>query len=126
MHVRERNKEVEDEARIRYDLAYVYREMGRLENASAAIQPAIPIIEKQRSMIGKFDSRASYFAAVHNYYALHIDLLMHHHSGADDEFAVHAFEASERSKVRSLIDWLVDPIRPYPAMRYGVERQRKP
>jgi len=106
--IRERNKEVEDEARIRYDLAYVYRKMGRLENASAAIQPAIPIIEKQRSMIGKFDSRASYFAAVHNYYALHIDLLMHHHSGTDDEFAVHAFEASERSKVRSLIDWLVE------------------
>ena len=107
--IRERNNEVEDEARIHYDLAYVYRKLGRLEGASAAIQPAIPIIERQRSMITKFDSRASYFAAVHNYYALHINLLMMRHgSRIQDEFAVEAFEASERSKVRSLIDWLVE------------------
>jgi CHAT domain-containing protein/tetratricopeptide (TPR) repeat protein len=106
--IRERNNEVEDEARIHYDLAYIYRKLGRLEDASAAIQPAIPIIERQRSMIRKFDSRASYFAAVHNYYALHINLLMlRHRSRMQDELAVGAFEASERSKVRSLIDWLV-------------------
>jgi CHAT domain-containing protein/tetratricopeptide (TPR) repeat protein len=107
--IREKNNEVEDEARIGYDLAYSYRKLGRLEDASAAIQKAIPIIERQRSMIVKFDSRASYFAAVHNYYALHINLLMlHHRPRVQDEFAVTAFEASERSKVRSLIDWLVE------------------
>ena len=105
----EKTDEVEDKARIQYDLAYAYRRLGRMEDASSAVQQAIPIIEKQRSMINKFDSRASYFAAVHNYYALHINLLMlRHRPHMQDEFAVRAFEASERSKVRSLIDWLVE------------------
>jgi CHAT domain-containing protein/tetratricopeptide (TPR) repeat protein len=105
----QRNNAIEDEARIQYDLAFVYRAQEHVEEANSSIQRAIEIIETQRGNISKFDSRASYFAAVHNYYALHIQLLMlRHRQGEQDGFAVRAFEASERSKVRSLIDWLAE------------------
>jgi CHAT domain-containing protein/tetratricopeptide (TPR) repeat protein len=115
-------KEVEDEAKIHYDLAYIHRKLDHLEDAISSIEQAIPIIERQRSAITKFDSRASYFAAVHNYYKLYIELLMlHHHPHSPDKFAVQAFEASERGNGRSLLDWLLESDRgtPCPAVLHG-------
>jgi CHAT domain-containing protein/tetratricopeptide (TPR) repeat protein len=103
----ERTGEVEQVAKIQYELAYIYRRLDRLEEARAAIEKTIEIIEKQRVTLSHFDSRASYFAAVHRYYALYIQILMLLHAKYPGlGFAELAFAASEKSKVRSLLDLL--------------------
>jgi len=105
--LKEKTAQVEEIAKIQYELADVYRHMDRLEDARTAIEKTIEIIEAQRVTIANFDSRASYFASVHRYYALYIQVLMmlhlHQPQGGFDQ---KAFDASERSKVRSLLDLL--------------------
>ncbi len=105
--LKEKTGQVEELARIDFELADAYRKLGRREDALQAIQRTIGIIESQRLQMAAFDSRASYFASVHQYYSLYVQLLMLGHAPeGNSHFAVRAFEASERSKVRSLLDWL--------------------
>jgi CHAT domain-containing protein len=105
--LREKNAQVEEIAKVQYELADVYRHMNRLEDALTAIEKTIEIIEAQRVTIAHFDSRASYFASVHRYYALFIQILMLLHQHEPQRgFAQKAFDASEKSKVRSLLDLL--------------------
>lgn len=99
--------QIEEVAKIQYELASLYRRMDHLEDARSAIETTIEIIEKQRVTISHFDSRASYFASVHRYYALYIQILMLLHQREPARgFAEMAFDASEKSKVRSLLDLL--------------------
>lgn len=113
--LKETNRDQESLAKIGFELAYVYRRMGHIEDALAAIQPTITIIESQRLQIANFDSRAAYFAAVHRYYSLYIQVLMGLHKLHPEQgFAQRAFEASERSKVRSLLDLLTVSIQNSP------------
>jgi len=103
--LKEKTSEVEDIARIQYELAFIYGRLGRLEDARLTIEKTIEIIEKQRVSISHFDSRASYFAAVHRYYSLYVQILMLlDRKNPGHGFAEMAFDASERSKVRSLLD----------------------
>jgi CHAT domain-containing protein len=105
--LKEKTSEVEDIARIQYELSLVYRRLDRLEDARSAIEKTIEIIEKQRVAISHFDSRASYFAAVHRYYSLYVQILMLlDRKNPGHGFAEMAFDASEKSKVRSLLDLL--------------------
>ncbi|HZI55134.1 MAG TPA: CHAT domain-containing protein [Verrucomicrobiae bacterium] len=99
--------QVEAVARIQYELAYIYRRLNRLDDSLAAIEETIDTIEKQRLTISSFDSRASYFASLHQYYALYIQVLMLlHQQNQNGGFASRAFDAAEKSKVRSLRDLL--------------------
>ena len=99
--------EVEEIAKVQYELARVYMRLKRLEEAQSAIERTIDIVEKQRMSISHFDSRASYFAAVHAYYALYIEILMSlDRTEPGRGFAEKAFDASERSRARSLLDLL--------------------
>jgi CHAT domain-containing protein/Flp pilus assembly protein TadD len=99
--------QIEAVARINYDLAYIYRRLNRPADARRAIEKTIDIIEQQRLTISSFDSRASYFASLHKYYALHIQILMMLHAqDPEGGFAQKAFAAAERSKARSLLDLL--------------------
>jgi CHAT domain-containing protein/Flp pilus assembly protein TadD len=105
--LKEKTGQIEEVAKIQYELALIYRQMKRLDEARDAIEKTIEIVESQRLKISQFDSRASYFASVHRYYALHIQLLML----ADQRdpgrgYSERAFEASEKSKLRSLLDLL--------------------
>jgi CHAT domain-containing protein len=94
-------------AKVWYELAFIYRRLDRLRDARLAIENSIEIIEKQRVKISDFESRASYFASVHLYYALYIQVLMSLHQQEPAlGYAAKAFDAAERSKVRSLLDLL--------------------
>ncbi len=74
---------------------------------AAEIEKTITTIESQRLRIAKFDSRAQYFASVHEYYSLYIQVLMALDKlHPNQKYSQLAFEASERSKVRSLLDLL--------------------
>jgi len=94
-------------AKVWYELASIYWHQNRLEDAQSAIEKSIDVIEKQRVRISDFESRASYFASVHLYYGLYIQVLMSRHRQEPRlGFAEKAFDATERSKVRSLLDLL--------------------
>jgi len=105
--LKEKMGQVEEIAEIEYELAWIYRQVNRLQDSRLAIKKTIDIVESQRISISHFDTRALYFASVHRYYALYIQVLMlldQQEPGLG--FAKKAFEASERSKVRSLLDLL--------------------
>ena len=105
--LKEKTGQIEEIAKIQYELAWIYRWLNRLDEALGAIEKTIDIIESQRITLSKFDARAVYFATVHRYYALYIQILMLlHRRDAEPSLAAKAFEASERSKVRSLLDVL--------------------
>lgn len=105
--LKEKTGQIEEIAKIQYELACVYRKLNRLEDSRLAIEKTIEIVENQRISISHFDTRALYFASVHRYYAVYIQVLMLLHQQQPERgFANKAFEASERSKVRSLLDLL--------------------
>jgi CHAT domain-containing protein/Flp pilus assembly protein TadD len=99
--------EIEGVAEVQYELAIAYLRLNRFERAESAIETTIDIIEKQRMSISHFDSRASYFAVVHAYYAIYIEILMSLEKEQPGRgFAEKAFNASERSRARTLLDLL--------------------
>jgi CHAT domain-containing protein/tetratricopeptide (TPR) repeat protein len=105
--LKEKTGQIAEVAKINYELASIYGRLKRLDEARAAIEKTIEIIEKERLTISHFDSRASYFASVHRYYALYIQTLMLlHYREPTLGYEERAFDASERSKVRSLLDLL--------------------
>jgi CHAT domain-containing protein/tetratricopeptide (TPR) repeat protein len=107
LQLRQANSQVEDIARIQYEMARIHYRLRQWDQALSRIEETIQIIESQRLRIAKFDSRAQYFAAVHQYYSLFIRILMGlHELHPEQPFMQRAFEASEKSKVRSLLDLL--------------------
>ena len=113
--LREQSGEIEDLARIQYLRARIYLRLNDLEKARSEIEKPIAIIESQRLRIAKFDSRAQYFASVHEYYSLYIQVLMALDKlHPDQKYAQLAFEAAERSKVRSLLDLLENSQQTFP------------
>lgn len=107
LKLKEKTAEIADIARIQYELAYIYSHQDHPALAKDAIEKTIKIIESQRLKLSNFDSRATYFASVHKYFSLYIQVLM----TLDLEspglgFSQTAFEASEKSKVRALLDLL--------------------
>ncbi|MBB5055478.1 CHAT domain-containing protein [Granulicella aggregans] len=98
----------EDVARTHYLRSRIYLARGDPRRALSEIKTTISAIESQRLRIAKFESRAQYFAWVHEYYALYTRILMTlRRSESAEEFARLALESSERSKVRAFIDELV-------------------
>ena len=105
--LREQSGEIEVLARIQYSRARILLKLNDLEQARSEIEKTIAIIESQRLRIAKFDSRAQYFASVHEYYSSYIQVLMALDKlHPNQKYSQLAFEASERSKVRSLLDLL--------------------
>ncbi|MCU0542873.1 MAG: CHAT domain-containing protein [Oscillatoriaceae cyanobacterium Prado104] len=96
-----------NEAFTLYHTAVIAGELGNFSEALDRIQAAIDIIENLRGKIASDELRISYFATVQDYYKFYIDLLMQLHktnprSGYDRQ----AFEISERSRGRSLLELL--------------------
>jgi CHAT domain-containing protein len=124
--MQQRLGEIERVANIQYELARVYLRLNRLEEAKSAIEKTIDIVEKQRMSISHFDSRASYFAAVHAYYALYIEILMSLEQKEPGRgLAEKAFGASERSRSRTLLDLLTTTSQDAPCEEL-LERQLHP
>lgn len=98
---------VSRQAEAHYGLASAYRALKQYDQAKTESESAIQIIESERTKVSDFDSRATYFASVHQYYQLYIDILMQlDQQHPEQGFAQLAFEAAEKSKVRSLLDML--------------------
>lgn len=88
-------------------LARAEREMGRLAEARSRVEEALGLIETLRASETSPDLRASFLAFKHAAFELAIDLLMEldrREPGRGHARA--AFEVSERSRARSLLDLL--------------------
>jgi CHAT domain-containing protein len=85
-----------------YGLARLDRDEGNLAGALAHIEAAINLIESQRARVISPDLRAKYLALTRQYYEFHIGLLAR--MGNYDR----AFESSEQSRARSLLDMLIE------------------
>ena len=97
------------EATALFGLARTSGNVTELDAARAYIESALRIAESLRTEVDNRDLRASYFASIHQYHELYLDVLMrqdkiHPRKG----LAAAAFEASERARARSLLDSLAE------------------
>ncbi len=92
---------------INYQLAVIESERGNLDKAIENLEHGLKFIEKTRGELRNKALRTSYFSTVQNFYELYTDLLIErsvkNKNPADIELA---FEVSERSRSRSLVDLL--------------------
>jgi CHAT domain-containing protein/tetratricopeptide (TPR) repeat protein len=92
-----------------YHLAIIESERGNLDKAIEHIEYGLKQIEKTRGELRNKALRTSYFSTVQNFYELYTDLLIErskkNNNSADVELA---FEMSERSRSRSLVDLLTE------------------
>lgn len=87
--------------------AGAYRNLGNLPQALADINAAIAIVEQLRGAITSSDLRTSYFSTFQGYYELKIELLMQlHRQQPDAGYDIQAFNTSERTRARTLIELL--------------------
>lgn len=88
-----------------FGTAEVLRDLQRFEEAIDSIERSIDLTEVIRSELTEADDRVGFFANRHRYYDLYIELLMEQARRKPGEgYAIQAFEASEQSKARSLLD----------------------
>ncbi len=97
------------EANALYGIARVERARGNLTAARTNIEAALELIEAQRGNFTSPELRASFLATQQHLYRFHIDLLMQLHrqtpsQGLDGA----ALQASERARVRSLLEILTE------------------
>jgi CHAT domain-containing protein/tetratricopeptide (TPR) repeat protein len=97
------------EARIHFGLAKSALGLADLARARRDAERAIALVESLRSAVEHRDLRVSYFASVHEYYELHVDVLMQlSRIRRSPDLAAKAFEASERARARSLLESLAE------------------
>jgi tetratricopeptide (TPR) repeat protein len=99
----------DDEAYSLRAIAQVERDRGNLEESLARIEEALRIVESLRGNVAITDLRASYLSSKHQYYRLHIDVLMRlhqKHPTAGHEAA--ALHANERARARGLLELLAE------------------
>ncbi|HEU0180075.1 MAG TPA: tetratricopeptide repeat protein [Blastocatellia bacterium] len=97
------------EARALKGIAQAERDRGNLTEALDRIGDALKIVESLRTKIDVSDLRASYLGATRSYYEFCVDLLMRlHRLNPSKDYAVAAFQTSERSRARALIETLAE------------------
>jgi CHAT domain-containing protein/tetratricopeptide (TPR) repeat protein len=85
----------------------VSHDLGRLNEVSEQLKTALGLIETLRARVGNQELRTSYFATIRSNYELYVDTLMQmHRQNALAGFDATAFEISERSRARSLLEML--------------------
>ena len=91
-----------------YHRARVSRALGNLDEARLHIEEALKLSNTLRANVSG-EMRALYFASVHQFYELHVDVLMDlYASRKDQRLLVQAFETSERARARSLMESLAE------------------
>lgn len=92
-----------------YELAELHKNLGNLDLAKGEIEKAIDVVESSRINIDIQRLRTTYFAKSHLFYEFYIDLLIQLSKSGFDEYAVSAFNFSEKSRSRTFLDTLSQP-----------------
>lgn len=88
-------------------IARIERDRGNIREALETSGEAIRIIESLRTGISSRQLRTSYFSIQENYYELDIDLKMQlSNTGRQGDYVAAAFESSEKTRARVLLDTL--------------------
>lgn len=93
-----------EEVSTLYNIACAERDAGDLQAALTDISAAVELIESLRLKIVGEQLRTSYFASVHQFYELNVDLLMQ--TQRHDENVATALQVSERARARILLETL--------------------
>jgi CHAT domain-containing protein/uncharacterized protein HemY len=94
---------------VRYNIAKLEQEQGRIDDALRDIQNVIESAESRRATMISSDLRTSYSASTYRNYELLIDLLMQKHKQtAQSAGDAAAFEISELGKARGLSEMLAE------------------
>ncbi|MGH9770004.1 MAG: tetratricopeptide repeat protein, partial [Blastocatellia bacterium] len=97
------------EAETLYRIAVAKRDINRLEEARAAIQAAIELIESVRGKVTDQDLQAVYFSTKREFYELHVEILTRlHASDSSRKYDQEALQTNERARARSLLDMLTE------------------
>ncbi len=101
--------ETAGELTVRYRIAWCLKQMGQFQEALEASDAVIRDIEQLRASVANEKLRTSYLASAGQQYELSIALKMQmaQHSG-DPIMVARAFETSEQSRARSLLDSIVE------------------
>jgi CHAT domain-containing protein/tetratricopeptide (TPR) repeat protein len=103
----QRVRDPQGEAKSHYWLAKILQEQGRMPEALAESEKSIELIEDGRTLVLGQNWLSSYFASVHRYYELCVDILMQmHRQTPDGGFAARALQTSERARARTLLEML--------------------
>jgi CHAT domain-containing protein/tetratricopeptide (TPR) repeat protein len=102
-----------------HNIARVARDLGQLAEAYEQSKALLTLVEAQRAKVASRELQAYYFASAHQHYELYIDILMRmHRLNPTAGYDAAAFEASERSRGRVLLDLLNEA---HADIRHGVE-----
>lgn len=98
-----------DEARVLLNIARAERDVGKPDDAIRSVEMAIRILESLRSRVPGQHLQTSFATAAKDSYDFHIDLLMQANGRKPDQDQIaKAFETSERSRARSLLESLIE------------------
>ena len=98
-----------EEARVHFGLGKAALGLNDLASARGHFEDALAVVESLRTAVENRDLRASYFASVHEYHEMHLDVLMRlQHIRPSRGLAATAFEASESARARSLLESLAE------------------
>ncbi|BAY23806.1 TPR repeat-containing protein [Calothrix sp. NIES-2100] len=97
------------QAQSLYNIAKLQRQNNELQQALTKINKAIEFIENIRKEVASEDLKTSFFATVQDYYQLKIDILMElHKQDPSKGYNALAFDTSESSRARSLLELLTE------------------
>ncbi|HEY6803628.1 MAG TPA: CHAT domain-containing tetratricopeptide repeat protein [Pyrinomonadaceae bacterium] len=100
-------KDPQGQAESLFWLASLLEEGGNLDQAIERSRESIKIIEAQRARVVGSNWRSNYFASVHRYFELQVDILMQLDKNKPGQgYAALALQASERARARSLLELL--------------------
>lgn len=92
-----------------YDFAVLEKSNGNVLKSLELIEESILIAESLRTELSDPELRQSYFVTVQKYYSFYINLLMElHQQDSSKAYDQQAFEASERSRARTLLELLTE------------------
>ncbi|HKX27738.1 MAG TPA: tetratricopeptide repeat protein, partial [Blastocatellia bacterium] len=99
--------EVTIQASALAEIAIIERDLGDLAQARSRIEAAIDLVESQRAGARSEDLRAALLASKYSNYEFYTDLLMRMHERQPTAgFDLEAFEVSERTRARNLLEIL--------------------
>ena len=105
--VAERIKHRNFEANAHYFIALLERDQNNLQAALASIEKGVQILEATRSSLSRSDFRTSFLAGNRKFYELYIDVLLRlSEMQKQTDYAARAFEISEQSRARTLVELL--------------------
>ena len=107
LQLAQRTGEREQQSAALAGLARAQQRENHLEDAATTIEAALKILETSRGSLGSRGLQATYFAMHRSWYELAVDLCMQLHAQHPDKnFALLAFDYTERARSRSLLDTL--------------------